>query len=1059
MVIYVVRDTIVKVGDLPNFVDVDYNKDFGLPSEESLDLATPQSGDNWTPVTRDPLNWYIFDPGNETNPQYVTNELYNPSASTFAGMGSFDATLDTYGQAGSLQPLPVFGSFNDKYSFGTNFTFYPNGGPRNKGYTKIDEGTWIKHNAGLGDQKNPGPGGGAFMNPFTQVWRSGSLEFTIKPEKSNCTITSGSLFPQPTEVTPGPASGTAGDGPTLQKVNFPVEGLGNPNGSPGSPLPAGQIPEMSIEVPSYYFYPSEKLTWAENDKFAVNPDAGLILQNIQHAFRTFSVKLVNGKLKIIYTIHYGTDKKTFEVDSNTNIVDGKWHHIVINRPNQNTKKNAEQKYLENGCLEIWIDGKLDITSYEITKNMLLPVPTILFNDSLNVGVLNIDAQFENVNARYIPYTYVNNYVGGIRDYIFRHLTPLSNHEIHLNYVYAMLNDEGARIIKQKTLTAEAKIIQPIVVINKPKVLKLYWNTLLKDKEKCLNGLEFDENYQVYSYSTTHKNVLSPTQTMNLDLNKDKKDPTFLVNVKTAMGKPVFTTRPGLQYFTQGVIQQLDFSVDSIVMKQFPQEPFSINNLFYGGVTLNEGDKVLLFNQPSSIKNGVWIYNGQAKPLTRPSDISAYELENKFVYVEEGNYANTTFYQDKKINNLRNDGQNWVQVDNEISIAKLQSYPIHGNRWINSKGDQDFINVNTDIDFDYDIIAFANFPDDFADVVKSLQTLNEIEVIDKYKNFINNLKIAVNAGKSIFISSPQLAVDFGIVNKVNFVPQLLNTESDAQSAAISPFESGEAATNYFDTHRNNKYHLTTPLNGLTNKETYIMTDFVTYSPDRTKSDYHIKYNYRQFGLLEGDEFYIPGLTILPETLNEQLPGYLHNQKSIKDIPAFAVADINYGTAITKMSNNVYSGSTLIPNPYDDYITTIAGNYGSGKVFVNCVENAYAFSREDYNKGIIQNVTAGQNAETVTTAAWQYSTKRLNKKDLYDFSENANPIGQTDPTLGGGGGIVQSQSHCSNAFIRKQFTKNDLKYQSDLYPDYAEEFFTTTEIPVLSMTWLGLKWLAE
>lgn len=187
--------------------------------------------------------------------------------------------------------------------------------------------------------------------------------------------------------------------------------------------------------------------------------------------------------------------------------------------------------------------------------------------------------------------------------------------------------------------------------------------------------------------------------------------------------------------------------------------------------------------------------------------------------------------------------------------------------------------------------------------------------------------------------------------------------------------------------------------------------------------------------------------------------IHNQKSIKDIPAFAVADINYGTAITKFTNTVYSGSTAISNPYDDYITTIAGNYGSGKVFVNCVEDGYAFSREDYNKGVIQNVTSGQNGETVSTAAWQYSTKRLNKKDLYDFSEDANPIGQTDPTLGGGGGIIQSQSHCSNSFIRKQSTNNDLKYQSDLYPDYTEETFTTTEIPVLSMTWLGLKWLAE
>jgi hypothetical protein len=45
------------------------------------------------------------------------------------------------------------------------------------------------------------------------------------------------------------------------------------------------------------------------------------------------------------------------------------------------------------------------------------------------------------------------------------------------------------------------------------------------------------------------------------------------------------------------------------------------------------------------------------------------------------------------------------------------------------------------------------------------------------------------------------------------------------------------------------------------------------------------------------------------------------------------------------------------------------------------------------------------------------------------------------------------------IRVKTNKDDLRYQSDLYPDYTEEVFSTTEIPVLSMTWLGLQWLAS
>jgi hypothetical protein len=238
----------------------------------------------------------------------------------------------------------------------------------------------------------------------------------------------------------------------------------------------------------------------------------------------------------------------------------------------------------------------------------------------------------------------------------------------------------------------------------------------------------------------------------------------------------------------------------------------------------------------------------------------------------------------------------------------------------------------------------------------------------------------------------------------------------------------------------------------------MSDFVAFKSEEESTDYHIKYNRRQFGLQEGDEFYIPGLTTIPETKTQQLPGFSANQKQEKDLVTFKTQNILLGTPITALSNNIYVNGVVTANPYDDYVTTIAVTYGAGKMFVNCVEDGYSMSRSDYNKGIIQNAIIGQNSETVQTAAWQYSTSRLNKKNLYDFSEITNIIGQTDPTNAGGGPIVQSQSHCSNGMIRKDTNKGDLMFQSDLYPDFAEESFSTTEIPVLSMTWLGLNWLA-
>jgi hypothetical protein len=435
------------------------------------------------------------------------------------------------------------------------------------------------------------------------------------------------------------------------------------------------------------------------------------------------------------------------------------------------------------------------------------------------------------------------------------------------------------------------------------------------------------------------------------------------------------------------------------------------------------------------------------------------LENAHVFVESGNNAGKTYVQTEKVTHLRKSKQVWREIDSEASISTIGSYPIFTTPWTDSVGNLRFINVNSDIEEDYDIIAFMNYPSESRFINTSLFGEPDNYNKERYEDFIDSLKLAVQNGKSIYISSPQLAVDFGVASKFELVSQLHDETGDAQSAAISPFESDEPAENYFNTHRNMKYLMCSPTPGLTDVPTYIMTDFVTYSPNKVDSEYHIKYTYRQFGMQQGDEFYIPGLTTLPETLNENLPGFIYNQKGLKDLAVFKVSDLLMGNCVTRLANTIYDGDDAIQNPYDDYITTIVATMGSGKIFVNCVEDGYAFSRSDYNTAKIQNVEIGEGAETVSTAAWQYSTSRVNRKNLYDFSDITNPIGQTVPTEGGGGAAVQAQSHASNGMIRKNTNKDDLAYQSDLYIDFTEEVFETTEIPVLSMTWLGLKWLAE
>jgi hypothetical protein len=1066
-------DAHIQINALPSFVDFNPTIDAIQPTDDQIGLGIYQNVDNQTPVVADPANWFIFDAGDNNDPSKPKwMEIDNN------GVVSPVVMPNTYYGPTNSKNLTPGAAFPNVKVHGSSSQSFTSGGPRNLGYINISDTTWWRINNYVDNSTQ--------QNTYTlrnEAWKEGSIELTIKPQKANCTLVSGALFAGAGvagSLSGGSFSNPPGDQTTLLNLQNGID-FATTN-------TAGQIVEVA---PEYGVGPGEEKAYAvaystyatetTGQTFTV-PDVskGVNLTDVKSTFRLFKVDLVNGFIRVSYEVFYGPNKKYIEFFNKTNLMDGNWHHIVINRPSPFTFKTSEQRYGGDGCFEIWVDGQLEQRDFNIKSTEVLPVPQILFNNHLNAGILNWwetslpgFATADQINVGWRTDTAkIDNYVGGIRDFVFRQSSALSPHFVKLNYIYSMLNTETSTTLKAKNLSATAKIVDPQVSTNKPKILKLYWNNLLKDKTKCKNGLEFDDSYTVYSYSITYKNLISPTQTFNLDLNDTTLERKFLNNVKAAIGKHMFIPAPALimtatsdfaltggQTGLWGQPIMIDTYDDARILAEAVPAPWYINNMLFGGVSLTPGDKVLLFNQNKPNENGVWQYNGGNIPMTRPTDIDVSELLNAHVYVEQGKYAGKTFVQTNNITHIRKSPQVWREVDNEVNLSTINSYPIHTVPWSDSYGNQRLINVNSDIDFDYDIIAFMNYPEENVDFFESVPNFTENEFNKAYKDFINNLKTAVNNGKSIYISSPQLAIDFGVVSKVTYVPQLLEESGDAQSAAISPFESGEASTSYFDTHRNMKYKLCTVTPGLTNFETYIMTDFVTYSPNRTDSEYHIKYLYRQNGLLEGDEFYIPGLTTLPETLNEQLPGYLHNQKGIKDLATFQLADILMGNCVTRLANNYYVGSTPTSNPYDDNVTTIVATSGLGKIFVNCIEDGYAYSRSDYNKAKIQNVTAGQNSETVATAAWQYSTKRLNKQNLYDFSENTNPIGQTTPTNGGGGAMIQGQSHCSNGLIRKNTNKDDLVYQSDLYPDVSEEYFETTEIPVLSMTWLGLKWLAE
>jgi hypothetical protein len=274
-----------------------------------------------------------------------------------------------------------------------------------------------------------------------------------------------------------------------------------------------------------------------------------------------------------------------------------------------------------------------------------------------------------------------------------------------------------------------------------------------------------------------------------------------------------------------------------------------------------------------------------------------------------------------------------------------------------------------------------------------------------------------------------------------------------------------ASQYFDTHRINQYHIQNIIPGLTDKATYILTDFINYIPSDINDDeqYHAKYVNRPNGLQEGDEFFIPSLALRKISQNK-LAGYTANKKDVKPIIAVEPENVAFGTIVAKMQNTYYNGSTATTNIHDNDVLTIALEPGemlnsqpiSGKIFVNFVEDGFTMSREDYNKATIQVVPQDDLAETSQTRMWQYSTTRLERSPkISGISE----FGQTVPTNGGGGPLIQAPTNSSNGVLRSKTDATNSGSKSDIYATESEEKYPIQEIPVLSMTWLGLQWLAE
>jgi hypothetical protein len=261
----------------------------------------------------------------------------------------------------------------------------------------------------------------------------------------------------------------------------------------------------------------------------------------------------------------------------------------------------------------------------------------------------------------------------------------------------------------------------------------------------------------------------------------------------------------------------------------------------------------------------------------------------------------------------------------------------------------YIDLVKDIDLSkFDAIFFRNYPDqsqeldnyarnEFSDTYFALQEKT------LYEDFVKSVRAAVDTGISLYVTNTQLAVDLGIIEGVEIVPDmydLVGSSSDPYAPTQMPTEAGGYTTGYWeDTWRNNKLRVVNTLPGLTDDPTFIWKDHAHFEnldelsfggPNRP----FLSYEYRSNGLQVGDEFIYS---------NELPKGGISYQ-------AVPFAKIKAGKAITAFANTVIRGLEEIENPYKNYATSIAiepgttlnGTPVNGKIFVNFTERISADS---------------------------------------------------------------------------------------------------------------------
>ena len=976
------------------------------------------------------LHWFSFA---KSNANYAGFINLGVGGSVFAG-----------DQAGSLaQKIPIKMG-NISYRGDTDYIQYPNSGFATKPYKYEDTGpgnTWQFKFDGESYLRIPESGQsnyGSYLQNYMTGSYYGSYEMTIRTDQNNCVL-----------------------GSVSQSIKATVDGtdiLGSVHSRPSSKdsiYVQAEINSIRTENPYTNYtdrYHDRTLEYAYLD------EGDYINYASSDQGRNYGdIRIVDGKIAFYHKDRLSGVETL--VLGTTLINDLNNHHIIVNRTVDGFGNMNQADKNKKSRLELWVDGNLEAISYEINDKIWLNRFSFLgtgwslekSGNAENGEVVTFRPRFDEDKI----------FTGYMQDYICRSNRPLTEIEIQ------RLARARFEIIAKKTdpIIASSSMPNATVTTNAKTILRLYWDI----NETRQNGLSFtNNNYNIYTYNVLKTTYNKPSELFNLDQNfKNKLQE--LEEVSAITNDYVYLSDPSVFLIDPGNVANQFALGSELVTTTRPRKYHQ--EFLVDGVIINTGDRFAVTGQTDPRQNGLYIYNGRGKPALRTTDSnSASKLTNCYFYVRNGNNNSNTYWTcvsenitkrtEAGFGNLR--GKNSPLIFKQIYDTDItESSPIYNDYYRNGIAKTPrFIDVNNDIEFDYDIITFINYPTNSNELLESIPGYDKQYVSNLYKDFINNLIIAAANGKNIFVNSPMLTEDLGIARNIANVPQTFDT-NDTKSQSENLFDLTTSGSIHFDNYRNNKYRIVNTLSGLTNQATYIMTDFINYIPEQSwlNDQYHIKYTSRLNGLYTSDEYIIPTLPLRSTQLNLIKSD---NQIGLKDMFGVLNSDILVGTPIASFAQNYWVNNVSTANPYQNYVTTIAVNSGSvvkgttitGKIFVNLVEDGLTAGREDYNYAILQDVPNTQ--ETVAKRLWQYSTSRLRKNKKYVLEEEAYNI-QRLPSNSGGGPIVQMSTNITNGTIRNNYDIENGNAYSTEYNNVENELYTTIKVPCLSMSYMGLKWL--